>query len=157
VETTIRLKPKAQWRPGVTTESLIAEMDQALHIPGMGNVWVQPIRNRIDMLATGIKSPVGIKIAGPELGGIERLGAQIEAVLKSVPGTASAFAERVSGGRYIEVVPDRLAAARYGLRIADVQRFVSQAIGGENVGETVEGLQRFPINVRYPRDARDSV
>jgi len=141
----------------MTTEKLIEEMDAALKIPGMGNVWVQPIRNRIDMLATGIKSPVGIKIAGPDLAVIERVGAQIETVVKQVPGTVSAFSERVSGGRYIEVVPDRLAAARYGMSIADVQRIVSLAIGGENIGETVEGLQRFPINLRYPRALRDSV
>ena len=157
VETTIRLKPRSQWRPGMTTARLVAEMDHALKIPGMGNVWVQPIRNRIDMLATGIKSPVGIKIAGPDLQVIERLGTEIETVVRTIPGTASAFAERVSGGRYIEIVPDRLAAARYGLSVAEVQRFVSQAIGGESLGETIEGLQRFPINVRYPRDTRDSV
>jgi len=157
METTLMLKPKAQWRPGLTTEGLIAEMDAALQIPGMANVWVQPIRNRIDMLATGIKSPVGIKIAGPDLAVIERIGGEIETAVKSVPGTVSAFAERVSGGRYIEIVPDRARIARYGLSIADVQRIVSVAIGGENVGETVEGLQRFPINVRYPRELRDSV
>ena len=157
VETTIRLKPKAQWRAGMTTEKLIDEMDAALKLPGMGNVWVQPIRNRIDMLATGIKSPVGIKIAGPDLNEIQRIGDQIAAVVKTVPGTASAISERVSGGRYIEVVPDRIAAARHGLSITDVQRLVSMAIGGQNIGETVEGLQRFPINVRYPRELRDSV
>ncbi len=157
VETTVRLKPHSEWRAGMTTEKLIEEMDAALRIPGMGNVWVQPIRNRIDMLATGIKSPVGIKIAGPDLAVIEQVGARIEAVVKQVPGTVSAFSERVSGGRYIEVVPDRLAAARYGMSIADVQRIVSLAIGGENIGETVEGLQRFPINLRYPRALRDSV
>lgn len=157
IETTIRLKPKSQWRAGMTTEKLIEEMDAALRIPGMGNVWVQPIRNRIDMLATGIKSPVGIKIAGPDLKVIEAVAAEIEAVVKQVPGTASAFAERVSGGRYIEIVPDRRAAARHGLAIEDVQRIVRIAIGGENIGETVEGLQRFPINIRYPRELRDSV
>ncbi len=126
-------------------------------IPGMANVWVQPIRNRIDMLATGIKSPVGIKIAGPDLAVIERVGRDIEAAVRTVPGTASAFAERVSGGRYIEIVPDRGRIARYGLSITDIQRIVSVAVGGENVGATVEGLQRFPINVRYPRELRDSV
>ncbi len=157
VETTVMLKPKSEWRAGLTTEELIEEMDAALKIPGMGNVWVQPIRNRIDMLATGIKSPVGIKIAGPDLNVIQQIGNQIEAVVKEVPGTASAFSERVSGGRYIEIVPDRVAAARYGLGIEDVQRIVSIAVGGENVGETVEGLQRFPINIRYPRELRDSV
>jgi Cu(I)/Ag(I) efflux system membrane protein CusA/SilA len=157
VETTIQLKPKSQWRAGLSTESLIAEMDAALQIPGLGNVWVQPIRNRIDMLATGIKSPVGIKIAGPDLEVIERIGRDIEAVLKTVPGTTSALAERVAGGRYIEIVPDRLRAARVGLSIDVLQRIVSVAIGGENVGETIEGLQRFPINVRYPRELRDSL
>ncbi|HBG31979.1 MAG TPA: CusA/CzcA family heavy metal efflux RND transporter [Gammaproteobacteria bacterium] len=157
VETTVMLKPKSEWRTGMTTEKLIEQMDAALKLPGMGNVWVQPIRNRIDMLATGIKSPVGIKIAGPDLDVIEQIGNEIEAVVKRVPGTASAFSERVTGGRYIEVVPDRLAAARYGMGIEDVQRIVSVAIGGENVGETVEGLQRFPINIRYPRELRDSV
>jgi len=157
VETTVRFKPKDEWRDGMTTEKLIEEMDAALRIPGMGNVWVQPIRNRIDMLATGIKSPVGIKIAGPDLKVIQQVGAQIEAAVKNVEGTVSAFSERVSGGRYIEVEPDRIAAARYGLSIEDIQNIVAIAIGGENIGETVEGLARFPINVRYPRELRDSV
>ena len=157
VETTVQLKPKSEWRAGLTTEKLIEEMDAALKIPGMGNVWVNPIRNRIDMLATGIKSPVGIKIAGPDLAVIERLGTEVERVVKAIPGTSSAFSERVSGGRYIEIHPDRIAAARLGLSIADVQRIVAMAIGGENVGETVEGLQRFPINLRYPRELRDSL
>ncbi len=157
VETTVMLKPRSEWRAGMTTEKLIEEMDAALKIPGMGNVWVQPIRNRIDMLATGIKSPVGIKIAGPDLNVIQRIGNEIESEVKQVPGTVSAFSERVSGGRYVEVVPDRIAAARYGLSIEDVQRIVSIAVGGQNIGETVEGLQRFPINLRYPRELRDSV
>jgi len=157
VETTVQLKPKSEWRAGLTTEKLIEEMDVALKIPGMGNVWVNPIRNRIDMLATGIKSPVGIKIAGPDLAVIERLGTEVERVVKAIPGTSSAFSERVSGGRYIEIHPDRIAAARLGLSIADVQRIVALAIGGENIGETVEGLQRFPINLRYPRELRDSL
>ena len=157
IETTVQLKPKAEWRAGLTTEKLIEEMDAALKIPGMGNVWVNPIRNRIDMLATGIKSPVGIKIAGPDLAVIERLGAEVERAVKDIPGTSSAFSERVSGGRYIDIEPDRIAAARLGLSIADVQRIVALAIGGENIGETVEGLQRFPINLRYPRELRDSL
>lgn len=157
METTVHLKPQSEWRAGMTREKLIAEMDAALKIPGMGNVWVQPIRNRIDMLATGIKSPVGIKVAGPDLKEIDRISAQIEGIVRQVPGTSSAFAERAVGGRYIEIVPDRLAAARFGLSIAEIQRLVSFAIGGENVGETVEGLARFPINVRYQRDWRDSV
>ncbi len=157
IETTVRLKPLEEWREGMTVEKLIAEMDASLKIPGMGNIWVQPIRNRIDMLATGIKSPVGIKVAGPDLAVIERVGTEIETALKNVRGTASAFAERVSGGRYIDIVPDRLAAARFGLNIEDLQRIVAMAVGGENIGETVEGLSRFPINVRYPRELRDSV
>jgi Cu(I)/Ag(I) efflux system membrane protein CusA/SilA len=157
METTLVLKPKSQWRAGLTTDGLIEKMDAALQLPGMANVWVQPIRNRIDMLATGIKSPVGIKIAGPDLTVIERVGRDIEAAVRTVPGTASAFAERVSGGRYIEIVPDRARIARYGMSVADTQRIISVAVGGENVGATVEGLQRFPINVRYPREVRDSV
>ena len=157
VETTIQFKPRSEWRAGLSQEALIEQMDAALKIPGMGNIWVQPIRNRIDMLATGIKSPVGIKVAGPDLKEIERIGEQIEAVVKKIPGTTSAFAERVSGGRYIEVNINRISAARYGLNIEDVQRVVNLAIGGENIGETVEGLQRFPINIRYPRALRDSI
>jgi Cu(I)/Ag(I) efflux system membrane protein CusA/SilA len=157
IETTIRLKPQAEWREGLTIDALVEEMDAALKVPGMGNVWVQPIRNRIDMLATGIKSPVGIKIAGPDLAVVNRVGIEIERVVKDVPGTASAFAERVAGGRYVDIHPDRLAAARFGLSIQDLQRIVAMAVGGENIGETVEGLQRFPINVRYPRELRDSV
>ncbi len=156
-ETTIMLKDRSQWREGMTTATLIDEMDKALKVPGLANVWVQPIRNRIDMLATGIKSPVGVKIAGPDLAVIEGIGSEIESVLKRIPGTASAFSERVSAGRYIEVSPDRVRAARHGLSIDAVQRVVALAIGGENVGETIEGLQRFPINVRYPRELRDSL
>jgi Cu(I)/Ag(I) efflux system membrane protein CusA/SilA len=132
-------------------------MNAALTIPGLSNLWVQPIRNRIDMLSTGIKSPVGIKIAGPDLKVIEKIGGQVEAALKAVPGTRSAYAERVRGGRYVEVRIDRIRAARFGLSLADVQQVVALAIGGENIGETVEGLQRFPINLRYPRELRDSV
>jgi Cu(I)/Ag(I) efflux system membrane protein CusA/SilA len=156
-ETTIRFKPQSQWPRGKTQDQLIDEMNAALTIPGLSNLWVQPIRNRIDMLSTGIKSPVGIKIAGPDLKVIERIGEQVEATVKLVPGTRSAYAERVRGGRYIEVRIDRIRAARFGLSLADVQQVVALAIGGENVGETVEGLQRFPINLRYPRELRDSV
>jgi Cu(I)/Ag(I) efflux system membrane protein CusA/SilA len=156
-ETTIRFKPQSQWPSGKTQDQLIDEMNAALTIPGLSNLWVQPIRNRIDMLSTGIKSPVGIKIAGPDLKVIERIGVQVEATVKAVPGTRSAYAERVRGGRYVEVRIDRVRAARFGLSLADVQQVVALAIGGENVGETVEGLQRFPINLRYPRELRDSV
>ncbi len=156
-ETTIRLKPRAQWRQGMTPNKLIEELDRTVKVPGLTNIWVPPIRNRIDMLATGIKSPVGIKVAGTNLAEIDRLTADIERVVKSVPGVSSALAERLTGGRYIDVDIDRDAAARYGMNIADVQSIVSSAVGGENIGETVEGLQRFPINVRYPREIRDSL
>jgi copper/silver efflux system protein len=156
-ETTIEFKPRSQWPSGKTQDQLIEEMNVALAIPGLANLWVQPIRNRIDMLSTGIKSPVGIKIAGPDLKVIEKIGEQVEATVKEVPGTRSAYAERVRGGRYVEVHIDRIRAARFGLSLADVQQVVALAIGGENVGETVEGLQRFPINIRYPRELRDSV
>ena len=156
-ETTIRFKPHSQWPSGQSQDQLIDQMNAALQIPGLSNLWVQPIRNRIDMLSTGIKSPVGIKIAGPDLQVIEKIGEQIEATVKTVPGTRSAYAERVEGGRYIEVRIDRLRAARFGLSVAEVQQVVALAIGGENVGETVEGPQRFPINMRYPRELRDSV
>ena len=156
-ETTIRFKPQSEWPSHLTQEELIDKMNLALQIPGLSNLWVQPIRNRIDMLSTGIKSPVGIKIAGPELKIIERIGSQIEATVRDIPGTRSAYAERVQGGRYIDVRIDRVRAARVGLTLADVQQVVALAIGGENVGETVEGLQRFPINIRYPRELRDSV
>ncbi len=156
-ETTIEFKPESQWRPGMTSDKLTAELDAALHIPGYANIWVPPIRNRIDMLVTGIKSPVGIKVAGPDLKVIERIGTQIEQLIKTVPGTSSAFSERVTGGRYIEVKIDRAASARYGLNIEDVQNVVTFAIGGENVTQTIEGLQRFPVNIRYPRELRDSV
>ena len=157
VETTIQFKPKSEWRSGLTTEKLIEEMDASLQIPGMANVWVQPIRNRIDMLATGIKSPVGIKVAGPDLKEIQRIGQQIEQVVKGVPGASSVFSERVSGGRYIQIDIRRDAIARYGLNIKPVQEVVSLAIGGDNITQTIEGLQRFPVNVRYPRELRDSV
>jgi Cu(I)/Ag(I) efflux system membrane protein CusA/SilA len=156
-ETTIHFKPRSEWPRGKTQDQLIDEMNAALQIPGLSNVWVQPIRNRIDMLSTGIKSPVGIKIAGPDLQVIDEIGKRVEAIIKQVPGTRSAYAERVRGGRYIEVRIDRVRAARFGLSLADVQQVVALAIGGENIGETVEGLQRFPINIRYPRELRDSV
>jgi Cu(I)/Ag(I) efflux system membrane protein CusA/SilA len=157
LETTIQLKPKSEWRPGMTMDKLIAELDSRLKIPGMANVWVQPIRNRIDMLSTGIKSPVGIKISGQDLATLEKLGQEVERIMKQVPGSSSVIAERVTGGRYIDVRIDRRAAARYGLNIADVQVIVASAIGGDNIAEKIEGLARFPINVRFPRELRDSV
>jgi Cu(I)/Ag(I) efflux system membrane protein CusA/SilA len=156
-ETTIQLKPREQWRPGMTPEKLVDELDRIVKVPGLSNIWVPPIRNRIDMLATGIKSPVGVKVAGTNLGEIDRVAAEIERVVKEVPGVSSALAERLGGGRYIDVNINRDAAARYGLNVADVHSVVTAAIGGDNIGETVEGLQRFPINVRYPREMRDSV
>ena len=155
-ETTIRLKPRDQWRPGMTPEKLVEELDRAVKLPGLANIWVPPIRNRIDMLATGIKSPIGVKVAGTDLAAIDKAAAEIERVAKTVPGVSSALAERLTGGRYVDVRIDRNASARYGLNMADVQSVVASAIGGENVGETVEGLARFPINVRYPRELRDS-
>lgn len=156
-ETTIQFKPRDQWRPGMTPDKLIEELDRVVKVPGLSNIWVPPIRNRIDMLATGIKSPVGVKVAGTDLQVIDRIAGEIETIVKGVPGVSSALAERLSGGRYIDVNIDRDAAGRYGLNIADVQSIVSSAIGGDNIGETVEGLQRFPINLRYPREYRDSV
>ena len=156
-ETTIQFKPREQWRPGMTQEKLIEELDQKLKIPGLTNVFVPPIRNRIDMLATGIKTPVGIKVAGTDPAVIDRIAAEIEAAVKPVRGVTSALAERLTGGRYIEVDIDREAAARLGMSVADVQSILTAAVGGETIGETVEGLQRFPISVRYPRELRDSV
>ncbi len=156
-ETTIQFKPRDAWRPGMTPDKLVDELDKIVRVPGLTNIWIPPIRNRIDMLATGIKSPVGVKVLGPDLAVINRLTGDIERVVKAVPGVTSAFAERLSGGRYIDVDIQRAQASRYGLNIADVQSVVSSAIGGMNIGETVEGLQRFPINVRYPREVRDSL
>ena len=156
-ETTIQFKPKSQWRADMTPDKLIEELDKIVNVPGLSNIWVPPIRNRIDMLATGIKSPVGVKVSGAELEEIDRITSEIERALKSVPGVSSALAERLTGGRYIDVNIKRDAAARFGLSIADVQSVVASAIGGDNVGETVEGLQRFAINVRYPRELRDSI
>ncbi|MCW3837269.1 efflux RND transporter permease subunit [Sphingomonas canadensis] len=155
-ETTIRFKPKDQWRPGMTQEKLIEELDARVKVPGLANFWIPPIRNRIDMLATGIKSPIGIKVSGSDLGQIDQVARQIEAVAKTVPGVSSALAERLTGGRYIDVRINRAAAARYGMNVADVQDVVSGAIGGAAIGETVEGLARYPISVRYPRELRDS-
>ena len=156
-ETTIRFKPRDQWRPGMTPEKLVAELDARVKVPGLANFWIPPIRNRIDMLATGIKSPVGIKVAGSDVAEIDRTAKRIEEVVRKVPGVASALAERLTGGRYIDVDIDRAAAARFGLNVADVQALVGGVIGGETIGQTVEGLARYPINVRYPRELRDSL
>ena len=155
-ETTIQLKPRDQWRPGMTPEKLVEELDAAVKVPGLANIWIPPIRNRIDMLATGIKSPIGVKVSGTDLRTIDRIAGEIETVAKQVPGVSSSLAERLTGGRYVDVQIDRQVASRYGLNIADVQAIVAGAIGGEMAGETVEGLARFPINVRYPRELRDS-
>lgn len=156
IETFIQLKPRDQWREGMTTQSLIKELDSLVKLPGVTNAWVMPIKTRIDMLATGIKTPVGIKIAGPDLGQIQQIGQQLEQILKDVPGTASVYSERVAGGRYIKVDIQREKAARYGLNIANVQQVVATAIGGMNVTHTVEGLERYPVNIRYPQDFRNS-
>lgn len=156
-ETTIQFKPRDQWRPGMTPAKLVNELDRVVKVPGLSNIWVPPIRNRLDMLATGIKSPIGVKVSGTSLADIDKTAQEIEQVAKAVPGVSSALAERLSGGRYVDVDIDRLIAANYGLNIADVQSIVSSAIGGENVGETIEGLARYPISVRYPREIRDSL
>jgi Cu(I)/Ag(I) efflux system membrane protein CusA/SilA len=156
-ETTIQFKPRSAWRAGMTPDKLVEELDRTVRVPGLSNIWVPPIRNRIDMLATGIKSPVGVKVAGADLATIDRLTGQIEAAVKTVPGVSSALAERLTGGRYIDVDIRRDDAARYGLNIADVQDVVAGAVGGMEIGQTVEGLQRYPINLRYPRELRDSL
>ena len=153
-ETTINLKPQKEWRPGMTTDKLIAEMDKALQFPGVANSWTMPIKARLDMLATGIRTPIGIKVFGKDLAGIERVAKDIEAVVKKVPGTTSAFAERITGGYYLDIVPDRIALARYGMAIGDLQDVVSTALGGEMVTTTVEGRERFGVIVRYPRELR---
>jgi Cu(I)/Ag(I) efflux system membrane protein CusA/SilA len=156
IETFIQMKPKNQWREGMTSESLIAELNQTVNFPGLTNAWVMPIKTRIDMLATGIKTPVGIKIGGPDLNVIQDIGQMIEKVLSNVQGTASVYAERVSGGRYITIDINRLNAARYGLNIADVQSFIASAVGGMNLTTSVEGLERYPVQVRFPQSYRDS-
>tara|TARA_R110002072_G_scaffold3830_6_gene27337 strand:- start:7347 stop:10448 length:3102 start_codon:yes stop_codon:yes gene_type:complete len=157
IETFIQLKPKDEWRQGVTTESLRREFNQLVSFPGLSNAWVMPIKTRIDMLATGIKTPVGVKVAGPDLAEIERIGKDLERIIENIPGTTSVYSERVFGGRYIDIDINRVAAARHGLNIKDVQDVISTAIGGVNVAMSVEGLERYPINVRYPQQYRDSV
>lgn len=157
LETTIQLKPRSEWREGMTLEKLIKELDALVQVTGMANVWVQPIRNRIDMLATGIKSPVGIKLSGADLATLEKLGQEVERIVKPIQGASSVIAERVTGGRYVDINIDRLQAARYGLSIQEVQSFIAAAVGGENISEQIDGLARFPINVRFPRERRDSI
>jgi len=157
IETVIQLKPREEWREGMTPERLRAELDRTVQYTGLTNAWVMPIKTRIDMLATGIKTPVGIKVAGPDLKVIERIGQDLERVLADVDGTASVYSERVAGGRYVDVDIDRKRASRFGLNISDVQDIVRSAVGGMNVTQTVEGLERYPVNIRYPQRVRDSV
>jgi Cu(I)/Ag(I) efflux system membrane protein CusA/SilA len=157
IETTIVLKDRSEWRPGLTKDGLIEQMDRAVHFPGVTNAWTMPIKTRIDMLSTGIKTPVGVKIAGPDLKVLQDLGEQVEAVVKKEPGTLSAYSERVMGGNYLDFDIDREAAARYGLTVGDVQDVIQSAIGGMDVSWTVEGLERYPINIRYPRELRDNI
>ncbi|KGD66726.1 CzcA family heavy metal RND efflux protein [Alcanivorax nanhaiticus] len=156
-ETTIRFKPRDQWREGMTPEKLVEELDRTVKVPGLTNIWIPPIRNRIDMLATGIKSPIGIKVAGEDLETIDTVSREIEKTAKQVPGVSSALAERLTGGRYVDIDIRRAVAAQYGLNIAQVQSVISGLVGGENIGETVEGLARYPISLRYPREWRDTV
>ncbi len=156
-ETTVQLKPKSEWRPGMTIEKLIAEMNELVKFPGLSNVFVPPIKTRIDMLTTGIRTPVGIKVMGPELATIEHVGRQIEEVIRAIPGTTSVYAERLTGARYVDVKIDRARAARFGLNIMDIQETIETAVGGMNVTETIEGRERYPVNIRYPADLRDSL
>ncbi|WP_145931865.1 efflux RND transporter permease subunit [Yersinia bercovieri] len=157
IETTIRFKPKDQWRPGMTMDKLIEELDATVNVPGIANLWVPPIRNRLDMLSTGIKSPVGIKVNGKNVQQIEQVAQQIEQVVRKVPGVTSALSERLAGGRYVDIDIDRLRAARYGVSVKELQSLVATVIGGQNIGETIEGRERYPINLRYPREIRDSL
>ncbi len=157
IETTIQLRPKSEWRQGMTMEKLKQELQKTVSIPGLTNSWVMPIKTRIDMISTGVKTPLGIKVSGPDLMEIQKIGQEIEKVIKDVPGTLSVFSERVAGARYIDININRRAAARFGLNIADIQEVISKAVGGANVTQTVEGLERYPVNVRYPRGVRDSI
>jgi len=157
IETLIQLKPKAEWRSGMTTRKLIEELDGLINFPGVTNAWVMPIKTRIDMLATGIKTPVGIKVSGPDIKQIENIGLQIEKAVMEVEGTTSAYSERVAGGRYIDIIPDRFAAARYGLNISDINQVIAAAVGGLNITQTVEGLERYPVNLRFPREQRNDL
>jgi Cu(I)/Ag(I) efflux system membrane protein CusA/SilA len=155
-ETIINLKPKSEWRPGLTIDSLRAEMDRALQFPGVSNAWTMPIRARIDMLSTGIRTPVGIKVFGPDLFELEKIAREVEAVVRKISGTSSAYAERVNGGYFLDITPDRMALGRYGLNVGDVQEVISTALGGESVTNTVEGRERYTVNVRYPRAFRSN-
>src|SRR5690625_1319560 len=157
VETTIRLKPRSEWRDGMTMDKLKAELDALVQVPSLTNTWIMPIKNRIDMLATGIKTPVGVKVAGPDLEVINRIGSEIERVVEDVPGTTSVYADRVTGGRYVTVDVQREQAARFGLNIRDVHEIVRSAVGGMTISQSIEGLERYPINIRYPRHKRESV
>jgi Cu(I)/Ag(I) efflux system membrane protein CusA/SilA len=157
METTIQFKPKNEWRAGMTMEKLRAELASQVTLPGLSNAWVMPIRTRIDMLATGIKTPVGLKIAGPDLKTIEAIGQRLETILKQIPGTVSVYAERVASAHYVQIDIDRTQAARYGLNIEDIQNIVEIAVGGMNITQTVEGRERYPVNIRYPREIRDSL
>ena len=157
IETTIQLKPRDEWRDGMTKDKLVEELNSAIQIPGLTNAWTMPIKTRIDMLSTGIKTPVGIKVAGPDLQVLQRIGKEIEEVAKTIPGTRSAFAERSAGGNYVDFEIDRAAAARYGLSINDIQDVIMSAIGGMNITKTVEGLERYPVNLRYQRDFREGI
>ena len=157
IETTIMLKPRSEWRPGMTPDKLTEELNDAIQVPGLTNAWTMPIKTRLDMLSTGIKTPVGIKIAGPDLAVLERLGKETEAVVRELPGTRGAYAERVMGGNYLDFKVDRDAIARYGLTVRDVQDVIQTAIGGMNITTTVEGLERYPVNLRYSRELRDDL
>ena len=156
IETFIQLKERSQWRPGMTTDKLKQELDTLVNLPGLTNAWVMPIKTRIDMLATGIKTPVGIKVAGSDLKQIQQIGEQLETILAELPGTVSVYSERVAGGRYLKIDIDRARAARFNLNITDIQQVIASAIGGINVTTTVEGLERYPVNIRYPQAYRDS-
>jgi Cu(I)/Ag(I) efflux system membrane protein CusA/SilA len=157
LETTIMLKPESDWRPGMTVQKLIDEMDRAIQFPGVTNAWTMPIKTRTDMLSTGIKTPVGIKISGPDLNVLENIGKEVESIMRTVPGTLSAFAERAVGGNYLDFDIDRKEAARYGLTVGDVQNVIQTAMGGMSITNTVEGLERYPVNLRYSRELRDNI
>ncbi|MDH5324019.1 MAG: efflux RND transporter permease subunit [Gammaproteobacteria bacterium] len=157
IETTIQLKPKSEWRPGITTKDIMDELDRTVKFPGLTNAWVMPIKTRIDMISTGVKTPLGIKVTGQDLAVIQQIGEDIEKAVRDIPGTRSVFSERVAGGRYVNITIKRRAAARLGLNVADIQEVIATAVGGSNVTETVEGLERYPVNIRYPQSVRDSV